>query len=271
MKKILLLSFIVLITISVFSISGNISKNNFETDLYFPVYENIYIVGSFTDETIGGGVAFDFNWEDYSTGFLKIKEKDGSLGLGIKYIDGITLFGDFEFNNNKLPFFTHSYFDGKVSLNKDFRVYTRNWIRLPFVIFNLGGQLVTFNENEYNFIDLNSYLFNSDWKKSMRFKYIDNSAILGIDLETNDTLGEFGYGGGIGYNFYNKQIGVAVYANIKADMKISKFSLYPTVIFTKDDVLMQLLITRLGVKETFSMGITIENFEIKGFFLRFEL
>jgi hypothetical protein len=54
-------------------------------------------------------------------------------------------------------------------------------------------------------------------------------------------------------------------------MKISKFSLYPTVIFTKDDILMQLLITRLGVKETFSMGITIDNFEIKGFFLRFEL
>ena len=93
MKKILLFSFIVLITISVFSISGNISKNNFETDLYFPVYENIYVVGSFTDETIGAGVAFDFNWEDYSTGFLKIKEKDGSLGLGIKYIDGITLLG----------------------------------------------------------------------------------------------------------------------------------------------------------------------------------
>lgn len=270
MKKFVI---IILIGVSVVvcGVSGNISMNYFESDLYFPVFENIYFLGSISDKSIGGGVALDFNWEKYSTGFLKIKENDGSFGFGIKYLEDITLFSNFEFNNSKIPFFSHSYFDGSIKLNKDFSLYTRNWIRLPIVVINIGGQLVTYNKNDYSFNDLSTYIFNPDWKRSIRFKYIDKSAILGLDLHTSDTLGEFGYGGGVCYNFENKKIGLSLFANLKADMKISKFTLSPTVVFTSDNVLLQLLITRLGVKETFSMGITVDDFKIKGFFLRFEL
>ncbi|MDI3524021.1 hypothetical protein [Kosmotoga sp.] len=217
------------------------------------------------------GVYYHDSWEEYSTGFFKIKVKDGNLFFGIIASDtgDFCAYGRLVSNSYKAPLFSHSYNEVYLFSNGGYRSYSRVNLRMPIGAFNTGVRVINRSDNNSKFWDSELYFFAKDFSRSFRLFLTESWVQLTLDIETIDSLGELGYGAGIGASIAEFSPGIALYLNRLVKIGTTNLTVSAKMFIGLDEVKTHLLVSNLGNRELFALGIGLNNLDVVTMFVRF--
>lgn len=271
MKKIPLLILLIL-SANIFSSTGLLlSEDNWYSEIDVPVIENLYITANLTDNTFYAGPSVKFNWEDYTTGLLKVKTGNGFVNGGLlfgskKYM----LFGKYMSNSNKAPVFSYNYMNVKFFSDMTYSLYTRSWYRLPLGAFNGGMSYLNYRNEGINFTDMNFYVYSKAINRSTRLRSFDDTIGAAIDIKSTDSLGEMGYGAGLALDYKKMDVGVCLTGSFILPLEEFKMIFSPVIMFSGKTLKSQMVLSKLGADETVTAGLVTDGFNLDSFFVRVE-
>lgn len=270
MKKGLCL-FLLLISVVILSAETQIKLNNagWSVSADIRAYEDIYLTLALASGTPYVGVTYVDRWEEFSTGFLKLKTRDGvfrgsilasheGLFMGVRYVT----------NTNQIPVFSHTTLELELSTVGDMKYLVRNRVRLPLGQLNGGLSVFLYREDSFSFNDIGLYLYAKEYERSVRIRNAETNVVATVDLKTNDSLGEVGYGIGIGMNYLSFDLGLAFAGNFIVPAGDLRLMLSPTVMVSLRGIDAQMLISKLGNDDSIFAGISVTNFSLNGIFMR---
>ncbi|HAY98630.1 MULTISPECIES: hypothetical protein [unclassified Mesotoga] len=270
MKKRLCLFIVVFLGVLIFSeIQIKLNNAGWSVSADIRAYEDIYLTLALASGIPYVGVTYVDTWEEYSTGFLKLKIKDGlfrgsllasneGLFMGVRYVT----------NTNQIPIFSHTTLELELSTVGKMKYLARNWVRLPLGQLNGGLNVFLHGEDSFSFNDIGLYLYAKEYERSLRIKNAESNVVATVDLKTNDSLGEVGYGIGIGMNYLSFDLGVAFAGNFIVPAGDLRLMLSPTVMVSMRGIDAQMLISKLGSDDSVFAGISVTNFNLNGIFMR---
>ncbi|CCU86100.1 MULTISPECIES: hypothetical protein [Mesotoga] len=270
MKRALCLSLVLLFGILLLS-ETQLKLNNagWSVSADIRAYEDIYLTLALATGIPYVGVTYVDSWEEYSTGFLKLKIQDGvfrgsllasheGLFMGVRYVS----------NTNQIPIFSHTALELELSTVSKMKYLVRNWVRLPLGQLNGGLSVFLHGEDSFSFNDIGLYLYAKEYERSLRIRNMESNVVATVDLKTNDSLGEVGYGIGIGMNYLSFDPGLAFAGSFIVPAGDLRLMLSPTVMVSMRGIDAQLLISKLGSDDSIFAGISVTNFNLNGIFMR---
>lgn len=272
MKKILCVSIVFLIALSLaLATQVQLSNDGWGVSTDIKAYGKLYLTLSLASGVPYVGLTFKDHWEEFSTGFIKLKVKEGYFsGSLLASYEGLFMDVRYVSNSNQIPVFSHSLLELELSSNGDKKYLVRNWYRLPLGQINGGLSTLLYRINDFSFNDVGLYLYAKEFERSLRVKNAHTNVIATVDLKTNDSLGEMGYGLGIGMNYMSFDLGAAFSGNFIVPAGEIKLILSPTIMVSMRGLDAQLLISKLGNDDSIYAGISVTNFKLNGVFMRLD-
>lgn len=156
------------------------------------------------------GIALYDSWVEYSEGFIKMKQRDGSflLTASLGKNKGI-LFAKYVSTSYQLPFYYHTNNEILLTTDAEYRMLNKSQFRMGFGEITLGGNIVNLSSKDYAFREYSAYTKIKSWNKVFRLKATNNLFLASIDLKSEGSLGEFGFGPGISIGYKPIEIGLS--------------------------------------------------------------
>ncbi|HAA85956.1 MAG TPA: hypothetical protein DCE14_06390 [Kosmotogaceae bacterium] len=234
-----------------------------------PFYERFSLSLRMSADDAQLGITYSDAWDEYTRGFLRIKTREGrfhgGLSLGEK---GVSLYAKYSSSIFTPPVFSHTYFESEVSSDGDYSLYMRSWFRVPLGNLNGGAHVLGYVSPTFGFMDAGTYLYANEFERSFRLRVAGPVAMATVDISTQDSLGEVGYGIGVGMNYRSFKLGIAMSGNMVVSLNGFKIVVSPAICVRLDTVESQFMITKLGTDNTFSFGLGMDGLKITSFFLR---
>jgi len=234
-----------------------------------PFYQRFSLSLSVSADDAQLGIAYSDSWDEYTRGFLRIKTREGrfhgGLSLGEK---GVSLSAKYSSSIFTPPVFSHTYLESEVSTCGDYSLYMRSWFRVPLGNLNGGAHVLGYVSPAFNFMDAGAYLYANEFERSLRLRFAGPVAMATVDISTQDSLGEVGYGIGVGMNYRSFKLGVAMSGNMVLSLNGFKIVVSPAICVRLDTVESQFTITKLGTDNSVSLGFAMDGLKITTFFLR---
>ncbi|AKI98088.1 hypothetical protein [Kosmotoga pacifica] len=154
------------------------------------------------------GVIYKESWVKYSTGFFKLKTREGNFSVKFYIGERISLSTTLIEGTYTPPVYSQQFNTLQVDSDGNYRLFSYNTYRIPLGKWSLGLKLLNIRDNQNNIRYLQSYLFMKDFSRSIRLGFLGNTFALGVDLVSIGSLGELGYGPGLCYDFDTGKIGL---------------------------------------------------------------
>ncbi len=240
---------------------------NLSTDI--KAYENYHLTLALASGIPYVGITYKDHWEEFSGGFFKMKIRDGDFrGSILASHEGLYMAARYVSNTNQIPVFSHSLLELELSSLGDRRYLVRNWFRLPLGQINGGLSTFIYRVDDFAFNDIGLYLYAKEFERSFRLRNAETNVVVTVDLKTSDSLGEMGYGFGVGMNYMSFDLGAAFSGNFIVPAGDLKLVLSPMIMVSLRGIDAQLLISKLGSDDSVYAGISITNFKLNGVFMR---
>ena len=271
MKRLFLLVAI-LYAVSIFGSTGLlVEPDTWYSEIDVPILNASYLTANLTGDSLYAGPSFKLNWEDYSTGFLKVKTGTGFINGGLLFSQGkYMLYGKYMSSSNKVPVFSYNYADFRLFSEMDYSLYTRSWYRLPLGSFNGGISFINYQKDSFNFTDTNFYVYSKELDRSARLRSFDDSIGAVVDLKSTDSLGEMGYGAGLGLDYKSMDLGLCLAGSFIIPLEEFRMILSPVMLISANTFKTQIVLSKLGADETVTAGIVADGFSLDSFFVRVE-
>ena len=270
MKRIICFSAVFLVFCTLFAETKiRLDNAGWEISTDIRAYENFYLTLALSSGVPFVGFTYRDSWEEFSKGFLRMKVRDGSFrGSLLASHKGILLGARYVSNTNQIPVFSHSLIELELSSFGDRSYLVRNWFRLPLGQINGGLNTFLYRVNDFSFNDVGLYLYAKEFERSLRVRNTETNVAVTVDLKTSDSLGEMGYGVGIGMNYLSFDLGAVFLGNFIVTAGDLKLVLSPMIMVSFRGIDAQLLISKLGSDDSVYAGISVTNFNLNGIFMR---
>lgn len=238
-----------------------------KTEVTFPLSKNLnwgIVMGKSAPKI---GILYSESWADFSTGFLKVKTRDGSFSLGLYFGEEISVSTTLIQGSYSPPIYSRSF--NKIQLASDgkFHRFSYSDYRIPLGKWSLGANLLSIKDESTKISYLKAYVFIKDFNRSFRLSLNSRIFNLGVDLTTIGSLGELGYGAGLCYDFRKKTPGLSAHWIFPVALE-SRALTGELKIFVKTDAVNTKLSFRTpGGKGLFIFGFGFEDFTPNEFFL----
>lgn len=248
-----------------------LSEDSWYSKIDIPVIENLYITANLTDNSFYAGPSVKLDWEDYTTGLLKIKTGNGFINGGLLFgSEKYMLFGKYMSNSNKAPIFSYNYMNVKFFSDMTYSLYTRSWYRLPLGAFNGGMSFLNYRNEGFDFTDMNFYVYSKAINRSTRLRSFKDSIGASIDIKSTDSLGEMGYGAGLALDYKKMDVGICLVGSFILPLENFKMILSPVMMFSGNTLKSQIVLSKLGADETITAGLVTDGLNLDSFFVRVE-
>ncbi|OAA30115.1 hypothetical protein AT15_00955 [Kosmotoga arenicorallina S304] len=213
------------------------------------------------------GILYTENWADYSTGFFKVKTRDGSFSLGLYFGEGISVSTTLIQGSYSPPIYSQSF--NKIQLASDgkFHRFSYGNYRVPLGKWSLGANMLSIKDESTKVNYLKAYVFVKDFNRSFRLSLNGGILNLGVDLATIGSLGELGYGGGVCYDFSKRAPGLSAHWVFPVSLESGNFTGEIKMFVKTDGVNTKLSFRTPGGKNLLIFGLGFENFTLDEFFL----
>ncbi len=255
-----------------FEAGFRLANLDWSTRMALPLYGGVSLSLGVSGSDAQLGMTYTDTWDEYTRGFFRIKTHEGRFHGGV-YLGatGISLLAEYSSSIFTPPVFSHTYLESMVNTSGEYSLYTRAWYRIPLGNLNSGAHVLSYISPGFRFTDFGAYLYANEFERSFRLRAVGSVVMATVDLSTQDSLGEIGYGLGVGMNYQSFKVGVAMSGNMVVALNGFKIVVSPAICVRLDTVESQFMVTKLGTDNSLSLGLTMDGFKINSFFLRLSL
>ncbi|MFW6119737.1 MAG: hypothetical protein ACOC80_02390 [Petrotogales bacterium] len=142
-----------------------------------------------------------------------MKQRDGSFLLSASAgMDKGILFVRYISTSYQLPFYYHTNSEILLTTSAEYRILNKTQFRMGLGELTLGGNILNLSSREYAYREYSAYSKIKAWNEVFRFKASGNTVLASIDLKTEGSLGEFGFGPGLSVRYKPFAIGICANA-----------------------------------------------------------
>ncbi|MFO7880942.1 MAG: hypothetical protein R6U52_00195 [Kosmotogaceae bacterium] len=210
-----LILIIVFLTLTVSSFSMPVSNltyyttDNWSVNFRIPFTDSFGVEMSLNNGQPYLGVVLFSSWEEFSEGFIKMKLRDGFFLLSASMgKDKAVLFTRYVSTSYQLPFYYHTNNEILLTTRAEYRILNKTQFRMGLGELTLGGNILNLSSREFAFREFSAYSKIKSWDKVFRLKASSNFILASIDLQSEGSLGEFGYGPGVSISYEPLEIGL---------------------------------------------------------------
>jgi hypothetical protein len=245
------------------------TTDNWSVNFRIPFTEQIGIEMSLNEGQPYLGVVLYDSWAEFSEGFIKMKQRDGSflLSASVGKDKGI-LFARYVSTSYQLPFYYHTNNEILITTMAEYRMLNKSQFRIGIGEITLGGNIVNLSSREYAFREYSAYSKIKSWNKVLRLKASNNLVLASIDLKSEGSLGEFGYGPGLSIGYEPFEIGLCANAIQLVKLKPSNIVISGYLAASLSGVGFQISGWSLGNKDEILFGVESSDLSDLNAFIR---
>ncbi|MBO8166154.1 MAG: hypothetical protein DRP32_00915 [Thermotogae bacterium] len=245
----------------------SLMNENWKNEVVFPLSERFSWGLELGNSTPRMGILYSESWADFSTGFFKIKTRDGSFSLGLYLGEEVSLSTTLIRGTYTPPVYSQSFSKIQVTSDGKYHLFSYSNYRIPLGKWSLGANVLSIKNKDTSISYLKTYAFIKDFNRSFRLSFNNGIIDLGMDLVTIGSLGELGYGAGLCYDFNNRALGISAHWVFPVSLESGNLTGDLMVFIKTDGVNTKLGFRTPGGKNLLIFGIGFENYIPEEFFL----
>lgn len=245
------------------------TTDNWSVNFRIPFTEQIGIEVSLNKGLPYLGVVLYDSWAEFSEGFVKIKQRDGSFLLSASMgKDKGILFARYVSTSYQLPFYYHTNNEILITTMAEYRMLNKSQFRIGLGEITLGGNIVNLSSRDNAFKEYSAYSKIKSWNKVIRIKASNNLVLASIDLKSEGSLGEFGYGTGLSIGYEPFEIGLCANVIKLVKLKPSNIVISGYLAASLSGVGIQISGWSLGNKDEILFGVESSDLSDLNAFIR---